>query len=285
MRGVRTFFGITFRCRAAVVTTGTFMNGRIWVGRQSMPAGRRVIFWQSSATTDSLPRGSRAASPQRCLKQAASCSPRTSETPTAAPSDGQFARVYHRAGEAPSTGLTEALVALGFETDRLKVGCHDCVSCACKASMSISCMSGHIAVARRKLLMCAETDPGRCVLDQQHTDWTSCRRVRRRGWTHAPLITAGWRRSRGTPTSAGSASIRRWALHRTVRRSLDREAAEGSPASPEGISSVARAGFPKTVSRVHTQSHIRFQDAQLRRPGQARSQRPRPTAGTPLIST
>lgn len=40
VRGVRTFFGITFRCRAAVVTTGTFMNGRIWVGRQSMPAGR-----------------------------------------------------------------------------------------------------------------------------------------------------------------------------------------------------------------------------------------------------
>jgi tRNA uridine 5-carboxymethylaminomethyl modification enzyme len=40
VRGVRTFFGITFRCRAAVITTGTFMNGRIWVGRQSMPAGR-----------------------------------------------------------------------------------------------------------------------------------------------------------------------------------------------------------------------------------------------------
>lgn len=64
--GVRTFFGLTFRCRAAVLTTGTFMNGQIWVGRQSMPAGR--------------------------------------------------------AGEAPSTGLTEALVALGFETDRLKTG-------------------------------------------------------------------------------------------------------------------------------------------------------------------
>lgn len=38
--GVRTFFGLTFRCRAAVLTTGTFMNGRIWVGRQSMPSGR-----------------------------------------------------------------------------------------------------------------------------------------------------------------------------------------------------------------------------------------------------
>ena len=40
MRGVKTFFGITFRCRAAVITTGTFMNGRIWIGKQSMPAGR-----------------------------------------------------------------------------------------------------------------------------------------------------------------------------------------------------------------------------------------------------
>ena len=40
VQGVQTFFGLSFRCRAAVVTTGTFMNGRIWVGRQSMPAGR-----------------------------------------------------------------------------------------------------------------------------------------------------------------------------------------------------------------------------------------------------
>lgn len=31
-------------------------------------------------------------------------------------------QTYLRAGEAPSTGLTEALVALGFETDRLKTG-------------------------------------------------------------------------------------------------------------------------------------------------------------------
>jgi tRNA uridine 5-carboxymethylaminomethyl modification enzyme len=95
--GVRTFFGVTFRCRAAVLTTGTFMvrrchaavsacfelacacaltrcarvppcaqNGRIWVGRQSMAAGR--------------------------------------------------------AGEAPSEGLTEHLQSLGFEVDRLKTG-------------------------------------------------------------------------------------------------------------------------------------------------------------------
>ncbi len=30
--------------------------------------------------------------------------------------------VFLRAGEAPSTGLTEGLVRLGFETDRLKTG-------------------------------------------------------------------------------------------------------------------------------------------------------------------
>ncbi|EFN57135.1 hypothetical protein CHLNCDRAFT_30521, partial [Chlorella variabilis] len=64
--GVSTFFGITFPCKAAVLTTGTFMNGQIWVGRQSMSAGR--------------------------------------------------------AGEAASTGLTERLMELGFETDRLKTG-------------------------------------------------------------------------------------------------------------------------------------------------------------------
>ncbi|MEW5301873.1 MAG: hypothetical protein WDW36_004701 [Sanguina aurantia] len=64
--GVKTFFGITFRAKSVVLTTGTFMNGRIWVGRQSMSSGR--------------------------------------------------------AGEAASTGMTEALEGLGFETGRLKTG-------------------------------------------------------------------------------------------------------------------------------------------------------------------
>jgi tRNA uridine 5-carboxymethylaminomethyl modification enzyme len=59
-------FGCIRLLQAVVLTTGTFMNGRIWVGRASMAAGR--------------------------------------------------------AGEAPSTGLTEMLVGLGFETDRLKTG-------------------------------------------------------------------------------------------------------------------------------------------------------------------
>jgi tRNA uridine 5-carboxymethylaminomethyl modification enzyme len=66
VRGVTTHFGLSFRCRAAVLTTGTFMNGRIWVGRTSLEAGR--------------------------------------------------------AGEASSVGLTDNLVAMGFETDRLKTG-------------------------------------------------------------------------------------------------------------------------------------------------------------------
>ena len=64
--GVRTYFGSTYGARAVVLTTGTFLGGRIWVGNQSMPAGR--------------------------------------------------------AGEAAAEGLTEALQALGFRTDRLKTG-------------------------------------------------------------------------------------------------------------------------------------------------------------------
>ena len=37
---VVTHFGMRYRCRAAVLTTCTFGNGRIWVGRHSLPAGR-----------------------------------------------------------------------------------------------------------------------------------------------------------------------------------------------------------------------------------------------------
>ncbi|QDZ19787.1 tRNA uridine 5-carboxymethylaminomethyl modification enzyme [Chloropicon primus] len=40
IEGVVTHFGITLLAKAVVVTTGTFMNGRIWVGKQSAPAGR-----------------------------------------------------------------------------------------------------------------------------------------------------------------------------------------------------------------------------------------------------
>ena len=38
--GVRTYFGSIYGAEAVVLTTGTFLGGRIWVGHQSMPAGR-----------------------------------------------------------------------------------------------------------------------------------------------------------------------------------------------------------------------------------------------------
>ncbi|KAK4741322.1 hypothetical protein SAY87_024910 [Trapa incisa] len=40
VEGVRTFFGMSFYAPSVVLTTGTFMSGKIWVGRTSMPAGR-----------------------------------------------------------------------------------------------------------------------------------------------------------------------------------------------------------------------------------------------------
>jgi tRNA uridine 5-carboxymethylaminomethyl modification enzyme len=38
--GVETYFGVGFQAAAVVLTTGTFLGGRIWVGNKSMPAGR-----------------------------------------------------------------------------------------------------------------------------------------------------------------------------------------------------------------------------------------------------
>lgn len=40
VEGVRTFFGMNFYASSVVLTTGTFMSGKIWVGKTSMPAGR-----------------------------------------------------------------------------------------------------------------------------------------------------------------------------------------------------------------------------------------------------
>ncbi|CAN1341236.1 tRNA uridine 5-carboxymethylaminomethyl modification enzyme MnmG [Linum perenne] len=40
VEGVCTFFGMNFYAASVVLTTGTFMSGKIWVGRTSMPAGR-----------------------------------------------------------------------------------------------------------------------------------------------------------------------------------------------------------------------------------------------------
>jgi tRNA uridine 5-carboxymethylaminomethyl modification enzyme len=64
--GVRTYFGSVYGADAVILTTGTFLGGRIWVGNRSMAAGR--------------------------------------------------------AGEQAADGLTEALQALGFHTERLKTG-------------------------------------------------------------------------------------------------------------------------------------------------------------------
>ena len=38
--GVRTFFGSVYAASAVILTTGTFLGGQIWVGQQSMRAGR-----------------------------------------------------------------------------------------------------------------------------------------------------------------------------------------------------------------------------------------------------
>jgi tRNA uridine 5-carboxymethylaminomethyl modification enzyme len=64
--GIRTYFGSSYGAGTVILTAGTFLGGRIWVGNQSMSAGR--------------------------------------------------------AGEQAAVGLTEALQALGFATDRLKTG-------------------------------------------------------------------------------------------------------------------------------------------------------------------
>lgn len=40
VEGVSTFFGMNFYAPSVILTTGTFMSGKIWVGRTSMPAGR-----------------------------------------------------------------------------------------------------------------------------------------------------------------------------------------------------------------------------------------------------
>ncbi|MBW4467345.1 MAG: tRNA uridine-5-carboxymethylaminomethyl(34) synthesis enzyme MnmG [Pegethrix bostrychoides GSE-TBD4-15B] len=42
--GVETYFGVAFGCKAVILTTGTFLGGRIWVGDRSMAAGRAGEF-------------------------------------------------------------------------------------------------------------------------------------------------------------------------------------------------------------------------------------------------
>ncbi|NJR69615.1 MAG: tRNA uridine-5-carboxymethylaminomethyl(34) synthesis enzyme MnmG [Synechococcales cyanobacterium CRU_2_2] len=44
VQGVETYFGAAFKAKAVVLTTGTFLGGKIWVGNKSMPAGRAGEF-------------------------------------------------------------------------------------------------------------------------------------------------------------------------------------------------------------------------------------------------
>ncbi len=53
--GVETYFGVGFACKAVVLTTGTFLGGRIWVGDKSMEAGRAGEF-AATGLTDTLNR-------------------------------------------------------------------------------------------------------------------------------------------------------------------------------------------------------------------------------------
>jgi tRNA uridine 5-carboxymethylaminomethyl modification enzyme len=48
--GVETYFGVAFKCKAVVLTTGTFLGGCIWVGNKSMPAGRAGEFAATGLT-------------------------------------------------------------------------------------------------------------------------------------------------------------------------------------------------------------------------------------------
>lgn len=51
--GVKTYFGSCFQAQAVILTTGTFLGGKIWIGAQSMPAGRAGEF-AAVGLTDTL---------------------------------------------------------------------------------------------------------------------------------------------------------------------------------------------------------------------------------------
>ena len=51
--GVETYFGTAFKCKSVILTTGTFLGGRIWVGNKSMAAGRSGEF-AAVGLTDTL---------------------------------------------------------------------------------------------------------------------------------------------------------------------------------------------------------------------------------------
>jgi tRNA uridine 5-carboxymethylaminomethyl modification enzyme len=53
--GVETYFGVSFKCKAVILTTGTFLGGTIWIGDKSMAAGRAGEF-AATGLTDTLNR-------------------------------------------------------------------------------------------------------------------------------------------------------------------------------------------------------------------------------------
>ncbi|MGB5969139.1 MAG: tRNA uridine-5-carboxymethylaminomethyl(34) synthesis enzyme MnmG [Spirulinaceae cyanobacterium] len=53
--GVETYFGTCFQTKAVVITTGTFLGGKIWIGGKSMAAGRAGEF-AAVGLTDTLNR-------------------------------------------------------------------------------------------------------------------------------------------------------------------------------------------------------------------------------------
>ncbi|MCS6782918.1 MAG: tRNA uridine-5-carboxymethylaminomethyl(34) synthesis enzyme MnmG [Gloeomargarita sp. SKYBB_i_bin120] len=55
IQGVTTYFGVRFGAKAVILTTGTFLGGRIWVGNRSMAAGRAGEF-AAEGLTDCLRR-------------------------------------------------------------------------------------------------------------------------------------------------------------------------------------------------------------------------------------
>ncbi len=40
IKGVKTFFGSNYSAKSVIITAGTFLEGKIWIGNKSMPAGR-----------------------------------------------------------------------------------------------------------------------------------------------------------------------------------------------------------------------------------------------------
>ena len=53
--GLETYFGVSFHCKAVILTTGTFLGGKIWVGNKSMAAGRAGEF-EAEGLTQTLNR-------------------------------------------------------------------------------------------------------------------------------------------------------------------------------------------------------------------------------------